>query len=120
DKYPLRIRDIERISNILTGNARLENEQLDAWQVVVVAANGDVTTFSPEFMELSSIRHNNFRFGNILTDNFHELLENELVSATQAEIRQGIETCRSTCNYFHVCGGGAPANKISENGVLAS
>jgi len=30
DKYPLRIRDIERISNILTGNARLENEQLDA------------------------------------------------------------------------------------------
>jgi uncharacterized protein len=120
DNYPLRIRDVERISNILGGNAQLENEQLEAWQVVVVGANGDLTTFSPEFMELRSIRHSNFCFGNILTDDFHELLENELVTATQAEIRRGVEICRSNCNYFHVCGGGAPANKISENGVLAS
>jgi uncharacterized protein len=120
DKYPLRIRDIERISSILTGSARMENEQLEAWQVVVVAANGDVTTFSPEFMELVSSRHNNFCFGNILTDDFHEIFKSELVSITQAEIRQGIEICRSSCDYFHVCGGGAPANKISENGVLAS
>jgi uncharacterized protein len=120
DKYPLRIRDIERISDILTGNALMENEQLEAWQVVVVAANGDVTTFSPEFMELTSRAHNNFCFGNILTDDVHEIFKSALVSLTQAEIRQGIEICRSSCDYFHVCGGGAPANKISENGALAS
>jgi len=120
DNYAMRIRDVERISDILAGNAQMENEQLEAWQVVVVGANGDVTTFSPEFLEISSIPHNGFCFGNILTDDVHQLFENELVLATQAEIRRGIEICRSTCDYFHVCGGGAPANKISENGVLAS
>src|SRR5262245_1866313 len=120
DRYPLRIRDVERISNILAGNARLENEQLTAWQVVVIAANGDVTTFSPELLELGSCAHNNFLFGNILTDPAEKMFKNELVAKTQSEIRQGVELCRSSCVYFQVCGGGSPASKFSENGTLVS
>ena len=120
DRYPLRIRDIDRMSNILAGNARLDNEQLEAWQVVVVAANGDVTTFSPEFMDLAPEAHGNLCFGNILADDLHVIFENERVAAVQLEIRQGVEICRSSCKYFQICGGGAPANKLAENGRLAS
>jgi uncharacterized protein len=120
DRYPLRIRDIERMSNILAGNACLDNEQLEAWQVVVVAANGDVTTFSPEFLDLAPETHNNLRFGNILADDLHVIFKNERVTATQLEIRQGVEICRSSCRYFQVCGGGAPANKLAESDRLAS
>jgi uncharacterized protein len=120
DEYPLRIRDIERISGILTGHRPLDNEQLEAWQVVVVAANGDVTTFSPELMELPGSAHKTFCFGNIIKDEFHDILSNALVAATQVEIRRGVELCRQNCRYFDVCGGGAPANKLSEHGSLVS
>jgi uncharacterized protein len=117
--FPLHIKEVERIAAILAGG-ELHNEQIDAWDVLVVAANGDVTTFSPEFMEVRSQAHRNFNFGNILTDDFDRIFDGELVSRTQAEIRQGVDRCRASCRYFAVCGGGAPSNKMQENGTLES
>jgi uncharacterized protein len=35
-------------------------------------------------------------------------------------VAKGVEKCRTTCKYFGVCGGGAPCNKIFENGSLES
>ncbi|SRR5216684_9010647 len=119
EQYPLHIKEVERIASVLAGG-ELNNEQVDAWQVVVVAANGDVTTFSPEFMEVRSKAHNNFNFGNILRDDFNQLFESSLIAITQAQIRRGVERCRAQCRYFEVCGGGAPSNKMQENGSLES
>ena len=36
------------------------------------------------------------------------------------DIARGVEACRRTCEYFSVCGGGAPVNKLTENGSFAS
>ncbi|MCK1640090.1 radical SAM protein [Bradyrhizobium sp. 157] len=119
EQYPLHIKEVERIASILAGG-ELHNEQIDAWQVLVVAANGDVTTFSPEFMEVRSPAHRNFNFGNILTDDFDRIFASTLVARTQAEIRKGVDLCRARCRYFAVCGGGAPSNKMQENGSLES
>ena len=119
EQYPLHIKEVERIASVLAGG-ELNNEQVDAWQVVVVAANGDVTTFSPEFMEVRSKAHNDFNFGNILRDDFDQIFESALVATTQAQIRRGVERCRAQCQYFPVCGGGAPSNKMQENGSLES
>lgn len=119
DGYPLRIREVERIANVLTGTST-DNEQVHAWQVVVVAANGDITTFSPEFMEVTSIPHDNFCFGNILNDDFEAVVTSPLLELTQDEIYLGVDNCRSHCRYFEICGGGAPANKMSENHSLTS
>lgn len=119
EQYPLHIKEVERIASVLAGG-ELNNEQVDAWQVVVVAANGDITTFSPEFMEVRSEAHNNFIFGNILRDDFDKIFESGLVAATLAQIRRGVERCRAQCQYFAVCGGGAPSNKMQENGSLES
>jgi uncharacterized protein len=118
EQYPLRIRDIERTAAILSGHSALENEQLDPWQVVVVGANGDLTTFSPEFLGLRSELYDDFRFGNIL-DTFDPGAELPALARVHADIRKGIEAC-GACDYFRVCGGGAPANKLSENGSLSS
>ncbi|MFB9265850.1 cyclophane-forming radical SAM/SPASM peptide maturase GrrM/OscB [Bradyrhizobium erythrophlei] len=117
EQYPLHIKEVERIAAILAGG-ELHNEQIDAWDVLVVAANGDVTTFSPEFMEVRSRPHHDFRFGNILSDDFETILDSALVARTQAEIRRGVDRCRAECRYFAICGGGAPANKMQENGAL--
>lgn len=119
ERYPLHIKEVERIATVLAGG-ELNNELIDAWQVLVVAANGDVTTFSPEFMEVRSEAHHHFNFGNILKDDFDSIFASHLVAITQAEIRRGVELCRARCQYFAICGGGAPANKMQENGSLES
>jgi len=36
------------------------------------------------------------------------------------EVAEGVEQCRRACAYFEVCGGGAPSNKLFENGSFAS
>jgi uncharacterized protein len=119
DGYPLRIREVERVAHRLAAGGAADNEQVEPWAVIVVAANGNVTSFSPEFMELRSAAHDDFCFGNVLRDSFEDILQNGAYLRTRDEIAQGIEACR-TCRYFGVCGGGAPANKMMENGTLAS
>jgi uncharacterized protein len=120
EQYPLHIKEIERISLELVGAAGEHNEQVEAWQVVVVGANGDVTSFSPELMEIHSPTYNNFCFGNILDDDFDRLTENLFFKSAQTEISRGVELCRASCRYFAVCGGGAPVNKMCENKSFAS
>jgi uncharacterized protein len=118
--YPLHIREIERIAHILADGGAADNEQVRPWDVVVVAANGDVTSFSPEFMELKSAAYNNFCFGNILNDSFDDLIDNVTLQRTCDEILLGVEMCRNNCRYFGVCGGGSPSNKMFENKSLVS
>jgi uncharacterized protein len=35
------------------------------------------------------------------------------------DIARGVQACRESCQYFSVCGGGAPVNKWSEGGSFA-
>jgi len=35
-------------------------------------------------------------------------------------MQAGVELCRSSCEYFGVCGGGAGSNKYWENGSFRS
>jgi uncharacterized protein len=36
------------------------------------------------------------------------------------DVTAGVEACSVGCEYFSVCGGGAPVNKLFENGSFAS
>jgi uncharacterized protein len=120
DGYSLQIREIERIAHVLADGDAADNEQVKPWHVIVVAANGDVTSFSPEFMELRSAAHDNFCFGNIVQSDFDDIVDSAVFKQTHDEIRSGVELCRSNCRYFEVCGGGAPSNKMFENNSLES
>jgi uncharacterized protein len=117
-RYPLHIREIERIAGVLAGRQEIDNEQVEPWAVIAVAANGDMTSFSPDFMELAA--PSDFRFGNVLRDDIDAVLNGGAVRRVAAEIRAGVEACRATCRYFDICGGGAPINKMAENGSLSS
>ncbi len=118
--YPLKIREIERVGQVMAETALPLNEQVQPWDVVAIAVNGDVTTYSPDFMELKSAHHNNFCFGNILQDDFGDLNDNTYFRRATDDIRVGVELCRTHCRYFGVCGGGAPSNKMFENKSLKS
>ena len=66
DSFPLHIREVERIAQRLAGVELSANEQVEPWAAIVVAADGSVSTFSPEFMEVTAPEYDDFVFGNIL------------------------------------------------------
>ena len=118
--YPLHVREVERIATILTGSAESQNEQIEPWDTIVVAADGSVSTFSPELMEVSALEYRDFVFGNILEGRLWDFDATYPLKRAARAIASGVDACRSGCSYFAVCGGGAPVNKMSENGSFES
>jgi uncharacterized protein len=118
DNFPLHIREVERIAQKLAGIELTENEQVEPWAALVVAANGSVSTFSPEFMEVTAPAYDNFVFGNILEGDLEDFDRISTFLRASQEIAQGVKACRKSCRYFAVCGGGSPVNKLSEKGDM--
>ena len=84
--------------------------------MVTIAADGTLAFFSPE--HLTTVRGDGsvFAAGNLMTSSFQALLNSGYVAEMEAKICSGVEMCRSGCQYFRFCGGGAPANKFGELG----
>jgi uncharacterized protein len=120
DGFPLHIREVERIAQILAGMTTVENELVEPWAVIVVAADGSVSTFSPELMEAQAASYNNFVFGNILDEDFEQFASDECFRRSQRDVAVGVAACKATCRYFSVCGGGSPVNKLCEKDDLSA
>jgi uncharacterized protein len=85
-----------------------------------IDCNGNVSSFSPELLGYKNERYNNFIIGNVHQHTIEQMLSSSAMQAMTADIRAGVEACRKECGYFSLCGGGAPVNKLSENGTFAS
>jgi uncharacterized protein len=120
DGFPLQIREVERIAQILAGMTTVENELVEPWAVIVVAADGSVSTFSPELMEAQAASYNNFVFGNVLDEDFEQFVNDACFRRSQRDVAAGVAACQATCRYFSVCGGGSPVNKLCEKGDLSA
>ena len=48
------------------------------------------------------------------------MFQSPAMRAMTRDIAAGVEICRKECDYFSVCGGGAPINKLTENGSFAT
>jgi len=120
DSFPLHIREVERIAQKLAGVALSENEQVNPWAALVVAADGSISTFSPEFMESSAPAYDNFVFGNILNNEWEDIVRSPAFLRASSEIAQGVDACRKSCRYFALCGGGSPVNKLSEKADMTT
>ena len=120
DGFPLRIREIERIAYLLAGATIDENELVEPWATIVVAADGSVSTFSPELMEAHAPKYNNFVFGNILDGDLDVFSGTRHFQDACREVAAGVASCKASCGYFGVCGGGSPVNKLCEKGNLSA
>jgi len=78
--------------------------------------HGNVSSFSPELLGLNHGDYDDFIVGNIHTDSLQEMRQSRPMLAMTGDITAGVEACRKECEYFSVCGGGAPVNKLAENG----
>jgi uncharacterized protein len=119
------IRFIREIDEMLSRVFRPAEDQIDNVQtapfgMVNVDCHGNVSSFSPELLGLKNAEYGNFIIGNINTDSLDAMLRSDIMQAMSRDIAAGTETCRQSCGYFSVCGGGAPVNKLAENGSFRS
>jgi uncharacterized protein len=100
--------------------APLSNEQVEPLAMLNIDCKGNVSSFSPELLGYKNERYNNFIVGNVHQHTIEQMLMSPAMEAMATDIRAGVEACRKECGYFSLCGGGAPVNKLSENGTFAS
>jgi uncharacterized protein len=100
--------------------APMGNCQVAPFGMLNVACNGDVSSFSPELLGLRNEAYDDFIIGNVHTNSLAEMARSAPMQRMSCDIARGVEACRRTCGYFSVCGGGAPINKLTENGSFAS
>jgi uncharacterized protein len=101
-------------------DTHMSNEQVEPLAMLNVDCRGNVSTFSPELLGYKDERYNDFIVGNVHQHTLEQMLESSAMNAMVADINAGVEACRKECGYFSICGGGAPVNKLSENGTFAS
>jgi len=120
-----RIRFIREVDGMLPRVFRPEqsvmrNAQVEPFGMMNVDCHGNVSSFSPELLGLKNGNYGDFIVGNILTDSLEDMRCSRSMSAMARDIAAGVEACRKDCEYFSVCGGGAPVNKLAENGGFTS
>jgi len=91
-------------------------------KIITLDIDGNFSTFSPELIGMKDHKYGygDFNLGNVHEIGYVESLKSEKFKRMFSEINQGIKMCKKTCDYFNVCGGGAPSNKLYENGSFAS
>jgi uncharacterized protein len=97
-----------------------DNAQVMPFALVNVAWNGDFSTFSPELLGQSSDDYGNFVLGNVAANGCLAAARTVRFARMWNEIVRGVLQCERDCAHFNFCGGGAPANKLYENGTFAS
>jgi uncharacterized protein len=96
------------------------NPMAEPLRFVSVGVNGELSTFSPELLGYSSRHHRTFVFGNVHENDLVDILEDPAFLQVNAEIESGVRSCRDCCEYFDICLGGVPGNKLFENGSFAT
>ena len=116
------LREIEQAVQqvIRPKEAPFRNQLVEGFAITSMDCAGNVSTFSPELLGLKSPAYDDFILGNIYRDAFTDLRRSPVLARMQADIDAGVAMCRERCEYFSVCGGGEPVNKLFENGSFAS
>lgn len=82
---------------------------------------GNVATFCPELLNSRHIAFpDGFAIGNCHRDNFHSTRRSAVFAKRARQVYEGVRACESSCEYFELCGGGAPSNKLFENNSFAT
>jgi uncharacterized protein len=104
---------------IAAGNGTDGNQQVYPYRILTISVDGAFTTFSPELLGMNSTAYGGLEIGNVKTDSFRGALEGSKYLQLSTDVFEGVKSCAQSCEYFDVCGGGAPANKLFEKGSFA-
>lgn len=107
--------NIIRVNNI----KKFRKDENIAFKIVTVSTDGRISTFSPELCGFSTKNYGDFTFGHV-SGKIEDILNNKNFVEASSEIDKGVLKCKKTCNYYKLCGGGSPSNKLQENGTFNS
>src|SRR5712692_713643 len=96
------------------------NQLVEPFAITSMDWAGNLATFSPELLGLKNPAYDDFIIGNINRDRLNDLPQRPVLQKMLGDINAGVELCRRSCEYFSVCGGGEPVNKLAENGTFVS
>jgi len=96
------------------------NPMAEPLRFVSVGVKGELSTFSPELLGSKSRQYPSFVFGNVHQNQLVDILSNPQFERVNFDIEEGVQNCRASCDYFNVCLGGVPGNKLFENGSFAT
>ncbi len=116
----LRVREFEQTKNFIYEKCSALQGQFTPFTMINIAYNGDFSTFSPELLSMKSSDYGDFILGNVQKDSFDSICHTDKFQSINQDIQAGVELCKNTCQYFSLCGGGAPSNKYFENGSFAT
>ncbi|AFY61523.1 cyclophane-forming radical SAM/SPASM peptide maturase GrrM/OscB [Synechococcus sp. PCC 6312] len=115
----LKVREFDRISECLYTQKQLSRNQLcTPFAMVNIDVNGNFSTYSPELLGMTSDDYGRFILGHVQTDSFEAACFTPKFAQIYADIQAGVVACRDSCDYFDICGGGAPSNKYWEHGTF--
>lgn len=124
DRHPsaaIAIREFENINQLIYSSEQTRHAATNTpLEIISFDCEGNFSTFSPELLTASHPEYGNFQFGNVFENALEDIYTNPKFQRVQEEIQQGVKQCEQTCAYFAVCGGGAPSNKLYENGTFNS
>jgi uncharacterized protein len=124
----MRIREFQRAESAIVlartdkpwRELALRNDQVLPFRIITVDCTGCVSTFSPELIGTLDGRFHDFIFGQVGHVDLGAIRSSEFFQTVANEVWKGVQECARICEYFPVCGGGAPANKYFENKSLSS
>jgi uncharacterized protein len=114
------IREINDAYCYLLGIVQVDNAQAIPGRILSFDHRGGMSTFSPELLTMQHSSYGDFILGNIYESTISAILNEDKARALNRDITDGVALCRSSCNHFRYCGGGAPSNKLFENGSFVS
>lgn len=96
------------------------NSQTAPFGIITVSVEGELFTFSPELAGLTHEDYDTFAIGRLPGATLDDILASRPFRDMWTRIKAGVQQCRGGCDYFDLCLGGAPVNKLFENGSFAS
>ncbi len=116
------IREIDEVTQLVLRpqEAVFFNQLVEPFAITSMDWAGNLATFSPELLGLKGAAYDDFIIGNINRDRLVDLPQRPVLIKMLADINAGVELCRQRCEYFSVCGGGEPVNKLAENCTFVS
>ncbi len=123
DELATSVREFDSMVPLILGGNRGEvplTQENAPCSILSIDCEGNFTTYSPELLGLKSSHYGDFAIGNVKTDTLASAINGEKFRRISSDIARGLSKCRDTCEYYSLCGGGAPVNKYFENGSFDS
>lgn len=115
DNEHMTVREVEEVVDFLSLGATDRRADTEHDLIPTIGWNGDVVLLSPELLGTHAPDYNNFVAGNVRADPLSEIVYRACDLRYVQEFAKGIESCKSTCEFFTLCQGSHAGNRYFEH-----